>query len=444
MEAGVRIELTNPPLLISSLPDNHHKVFVNPTRDESQLNLYDHSCKLSFPHRSFVWQRFFLAAKPESELMKILGASLLLISSLIFAHAQQQPDYQRLKAEAEKFYAEASYAQAHDLYEKAAALKPPATEARWIQFRLADTLWRAQSATETADSTKNDRAREQLEDLTRDRVDGEAEHDEVWAESQQSLGDFWWARRDSHDWGSAWTHYQLALDWWAGAKEVETARARYLKIIWAIANPAYAESYYYYGYYGNLLPVDVLENVLKIATSADDKAHARYLLAMTLRNQGDNEQRQRVAEEFEAALASGKSSEWYDDALYFYGEWLSSYGVPRLLENNQWTVEQDYVKALALFRRLLREFKKGETRYYDQAQQQIDNITKPTVSVNASNIFLPDSEIQTYLSWRNVKRLDFTLYRVELPRDVSFTNKDQGSGSWVQQVSTNGQERVKS
>ena len=51
--------------------------------------------------------------------MKILGASLLVISSLIAAHAQQ-PDYQRLKAEAEKFYSEASYAQAHDLYEKAA------------------------------------------------------------------------------------------------------------------------------------------------------------------------------------------------------------------------------------------------------------------------------------------------------------------------------------
>jgi len=377
--------------------------------------------------------------------MKILVASLLVISSLIAAQAQQQPtDYQRLKAEAEKFYAEASYAQAHDLYEKAAALKPPATEARWIQFRLADTLWRAQSATETADSTKYDRAREQLEDLTRDRVDGADEHDEVWAEGQQSLGDFWWARRDSHDWGSAWPHYQLALDWWAGAKEVEIARARYLKIIWSIANPAHAESYYYYGYYGNLLPVDLLENVLKIATSAEDKAHAHYLLAMTLRNQGDYEQRQRVAEEFEAALALGKRSEWYDDTLYFYGEWLSSYGVPRLLDNNQWTTEQNYVKALELFRRLTSEFKKGETRYYDQAEQQIKNITGPTISVNASNIFLPDSEIQTYLSWRNVKHIDFTLYRVELPRDVNFTNKDQGSGSWVQQVRISSEEKVKS
>src|SRR5438045_2970024 len=110
MEAGVRIELTNPPLLISSLPDNHHKVFVNPTRDESQLNFYDHSCKLFFPRRSFVWKRFLSRIKIESETMKILCSSLLIISSFIAAQAQQQPDYQRLKAEAEKFYAEASYA----------------------------------------------------------------------------------------------------------------------------------------------------------------------------------------------------------------------------------------------------------------------------------------------------------------------------------------------
>src|SRR5205085_11546046 len=118
---------------------------------------------------------------------------------LIIAHAQQ-PDYQRLKAEAEKFYAEASYSQAHDLYEKAAQLKPLDAEARWVQFRLADTLWRAQSATETSDSTKYDRAREQSDDLTRDRVDDGGEHDQVWAEAKQSLGDFWWARRESHNW----------------------------------------------------------------------------------------------------------------------------------------------------------------------------------------------------------------------------------------------------
>ncbi|MGB9178495.1 MAG: alpha-2-macroglobulin family protein [Pyrinomonadaceae bacterium] len=376
--------------------------------------------------------------------MKILIASLLLIiTSAAIVNAQQQPGYQQLKAEAEKLYAEASYSQSHDLYEKAAALKLPTEESRWVQFRLADTLWRAQAASETADSTKYDRAREQLEDLVRDRVDAPVEHDLVWAEAQQSLGDFSWARRDSHDWGAAWPRYQQALDWWAGAREVEAARARYLKLVWAIASPAYADSSYYYSYYGNVLTLEILDNVLKIATSADDKAHAHYLLAMTLRMQGDNEQRERVPEEFEAALAGGKTTEWYDDALYFYAEWLAGSGRVRQLENGEWQSEQDYIKALELFRRLMKEYRKGETRFYDQAQQQIENITKPSVAVNVTNIFLPDSEIQAYLSWRNTKRIDFALYRVEIPRDVSFTDKNTNSGMWVQQIRTDGKEKVK-
>ena len=377
--------------------------------------------------------------------MKILIASLLLVISplLIIKAQQQQPGYKQLKNEAERLYAEASYAKAYDLYEKAADLKLPAEEARWVKFRLADTMWRAQSATETADQTKYDRAREQLEDMVRDRTDSPQEHDLVWAEAQQSLGDFFWARRDSHDWGPAWPHYQQALDWWAGAREVEAARARYLKIVWAIASPAYEDSNYYYSYSGNVLPVEILDNVLKIATSAEDKAHAHYLLAMTWRTQGGNEQRQRVPEEFEAALASGKASDWYDDALYFYAEWMANNGPLYQLENGSWMQEHDYVKGLELFRRMLREYRKGETRYYDQAAQQIEYITKPNVSINTTNIFLPDSEIQTYLSWRNVKRVDFALYRIELARDVTFADKNQNSGAWIQQISTAGREKVK-
>jgi alpha-2-macroglobulin len=378
--------------------------------------------------------------------MKILCASLLLVvSPFIFVQAQpqQQPDYRQLKAEAERLYKEASYAQSHDLYEKAAALKPPAEETRWIQFRLADTLWRAQAATQTADTTKFDRAREQLEDLVRERTDGSVEHDLVWAEAQQSLGDFWWARRDSHNWGAAWQHYQQALDWWAGAREVEAARDRYLKIIWTIERPAYAESHYYYGYYGNVLPLELLENALKIAATAADKAHAHYLLAMTLRTQGDNEQRRRVPEEFEAALVPGKGSAWYDDALYYYAEWMANNGPLRQLENGSWISQPDYVRALELFRRLLKEYRKGETSYYDQAVQQVEIITKPTVSVTTSHIYLPDSEVQVYLNWRNVKRIDFALYRVELPRDVAFADKNQSSGQWAQQIRTTGLERVR-
>jgi hypothetical protein len=174
---------------------------------------------------------------------------LILLSFLCFAGPQsQQQTYEALKAEAERLYAEASYSQARELYLKARAVKlqPPLRleDARWVEFRLADTLWRAQAATQTADTTKYETAQRQLESLIRERRRVE-DHDLVWAEAQESLGDLWWARRGVKDWGQAWPHYQQALDWWAGTKDLDLGRARYLKIVWTIAQPPEAEPYYY-------------------------------------------------------------------------------------------------------------------------------------------------------------------------------------------------------
>jgi hypothetical protein len=72
--------------------------------------------------------------------------------------ASQQADYARLKSDAEQFYASGSYARANDIYSKVNKTGLAPTEVRWIDFRLADTLWRAQAATETADTTKFEQA----------------------------------------------------------------------------------------------------------------------------------------------------------------------------------------------------------------------------------------------------------------------------------------------
>jgi alpha-2-macroglobulin len=376
--------------------------------------------------------------------MKTFVVSTLFIITLLCAFSltrtqAQQTDYGKLKTEAEKFYADASYSKANELYLQARQLNLSAQESRWVAFRIADTKWRAQAATQTADSTKYDEARRELEVLVRD-IQRVEDRDVLWAEVQESLGDFWWMRRDSKNWYSGWQYYQQGLDFWAGSADIETARGRYLQIVWKIAKPTWAEQYYYYGYYGNYVPLEVLQNALQIARSNDEKAHAHYLIAMTLRGQGgDYEQRQRVPEEFEAAIAIGKSSDWYDDAIYYYGEWMLSYGRIWQDDNNNWRQEQDFVKALELFRRITSQYQKGESRYYDQANQQISNIIKPSVSVGVSNIFLPNSEIQFYLNWRNTKRIDLAIYKVDLTRDLKFTDKNDGAGSWLQRINTSQQ-----
>jgi uncharacterized protein YfaS (alpha-2-macroglobulin family) len=279
-----------------------------------------------------------------------------------------------------------------------------------------------------------------LEVLVRD-VTRVEDRDRVWAEVQESLADFHWTRRNVNNWSQAWPLYQQALDWWSGARDVEMARDRYLQMIWRMARPPRAEPYYTYGSWGVYVPIELLDNAVRIARSEADKAHAHYLIAMTLRNQGgDPEQQARVPEEFEAALKIGKGTDWYDDALSNYADWMLSSG--RILPgpDGSWSQQPDYVKALELFRRIVQEFNKGETRYWDHAQDQIRTITEPQVGVSVQHIFLPDSEIQYYLTWRNVKGVELSLYPVELNRDVKLIPEVD----WLKSIDVAGLERIKS
>ncbi|HET6980459.1 MAG TPA: alpha-2-macroglobulin family protein [Pyrinomonadaceae bacterium] len=377
--------------------------------------------------------------------MKTIILSISIVTYLLFnAVAAQQTDYSQLRNEAETQYAEGSYFRANELYAKVEKTKLNPAERRWVEFRLADTSWRAQAATQTPDTTRFEQAQKQLEELIR-IIEKDTDRDLVWTEAHESLGDFFWTRRGSMNWSAAWPHYQQALDWWAGQRDLERARDRYLKIVFRAAQPPRADDYYVYTYYGNYIPLDILENALKISNTANDASYINFLLAMTMRYAGgDYTARSRVPDQFEDALKAGKQSDWYDDALFYYAEWMNSYGTFRLMEDGQVTQQPDYVKAVELYRRLLREFPKGTSRYFDQAQQQIKNITEPSLSVVVSNIFLPGSEIQFEMSARNARRVDFALYKIDMTRDVRFIateDEEDGEGDsapWVQRIPTAG------
>ncbi|HEX5220154.1 MAG TPA: hypothetical protein VFZ59_11355, partial [Verrucomicrobiae bacterium] len=104
--------------------------------------------------------------------------------------AQSPEDYTRLKTEAEKLYAEGSYGKAHELYARAMEMSNiSSNEVRWVVFRNYDAQWRSAAATQNADTTRLDAAREALEKMVRD-VKREEDKDRVWVEVQESLGDF--------------------------------------------------------------------------------------------------------------------------------------------------------------------------------------------------------------------------------------------------------------
>jgi tetratricopeptide (TPR) repeat protein len=351
------------------------------------------------------------------------------------------PEYSRLKDRAEAFCAEGSYARARQLYERASDLDLPAAEARWVAFRVADMTWRAQAGSRTHDNTVFEKARRQLDEVITE-IKRPEDRDRVWAEAQESLGDFWWTRRDSQNWGQGWNHYQQALDWWAGRHDIDLARRRYLDMVWSMADPEWQRHYGGYRHYN--IPLEVLENARRIARSGEDRSRAHYMLAMGLRQYGGSwQQRKRIESEFESAIDFGAKSPWYDDALYHYAQWLASNGRVILEEGGQWRQEPDFVKAVELYRRLVREFKKGRTQYWDDARNQIKQITSPQLSAGVSNIFLPGSEIRFSLSWRNLGGIDLALYRVDLTRDVDPTTDELQSRQWISHIDATGAEKVK-
>lgn len=349
-------------------------------------------------------------------------------------------EYVKLEQEAERLYEKGSFEQSLGLYRQAETMTLSPERKRWVAFRVADTDWRSHAATQTADQSRFETSREALDALVRDAQRVE-DRDRVWAEVHESLGDFWWTRRDARNWWQGWQHYEKALDWWAGAADVEVARKRYLGIVWRAVNPPDAEDWYYYGYYGNWLPVPILENVLQIATSPDDLAHAHYLLARGLEQQGNWENQARIPEELEAALAAGKGNDWYDDALFHYAEFLESHGRATATEDGGWTREQDYVAALALYERLLKEFKKGETRFFDDAKRRVAGIVEPTLGLSVSNVFLPDSEVQFHASWRNLKAIELELHAVDLATAVKLD--DESADGFLSSIELTPTTRVK-
>ena len=144
---------------------------------------------------------------------------------MLLAHPAiaKQPSYEKLKTQAEKFYSQKSYFKAHQHYRKISKKDLTPDKRQWVKFRLADTLWRSQAGSKTADPSKFEKAQHDLKVLIRD-VKRVEDRDRVWAEVHESLGDFSWMRPDLKNWGAGWNHYQQALDWWAGAKDIELAR----------------------------------------------------------------------------------------------------------------------------------------------------------------------------------------------------------------------------
>ncbi len=323
-------------------------------------------------------------------------------------------DYDTLKRQAEVAFAEGSYARAHEIYAGVKREALPLAEQRWVRFRVADTMWRAEAADPKRDDTEVTKARDELLALLRETGD---DHDRLWAEIDESLGDMAASPLGAGGLQAASQYYEAALDWWAGTGDVERARMHYLSIVRRITS---GDDDYLNGL-SQQISMDAIENAAKIATTPADRQTFRYLLAVRLGAVGEPD---RVGEELLAAIREGKVSERYDNALIAYARWLEQQGRVVIREDGQAQRKPDYIAALTAYRRILSEFTEGETRFWEEAREAVDRIIKPSVFVQVSNVFLPDSEAEFELQWRNVKSIDLTLSAIDLTSDARLNTTE--------------------
>jgi uncharacterized protein YfaS (alpha-2-macroglobulin family) len=361
------------------------------------------------------------------------------IVALVLASSLNLPPAPQQKSAAE-LYAQGSYELALQAYRAIPRESLAPAERRRVEERILECDARSAMASANPDPSRSEGALKALLEFQR-KAERPEDKDEVWAEAEEALGDVGFVNPNRRDWGNAWPHYSAALEWWSGSAELERARTRYLGIVFRLGWPE--QDHWVNNWWQGQIPLPLAENAIRIARTEDEKARAQFLFAVIARQHGgDYGEMQRALAFLQAAVAAGKRNAWHDDALFLLAEWMQSPGLPEVDENGQWRVEPDLVRALELYRSLIAQYQKGESRYVDDAQQRIAQILAEDVGLGVPCAFLPGSEVGFQLSWRNLPRVELALYAADLTRDIAFGNPDQSSGAYLSRFDTRARKPV--
>ncbi|MCK5178421.1 MAG: tetratricopeptide repeat protein, partial [Candidatus Omnitrophica bacterium] len=132
-----------------------------------------------------------------------------------------------------------------------------------------------------------------------------------------------------------------------------------------------------------------------------------YSLAMSyFQNYGQPDDRKKAIEYFQKVIKEFPTSEWADDVYYQLGRYYQ--------QNNE------FPKALKTYREFLTHFRRGESQFVDNAQRSIKDIAAPQLRVNSSYTYLPGSEVQLNMNWRNVNGAKITVYKMDLAKELRF------------------------
>lgn len=352
--------------------------------------------------------------------MKKLVLFVFLVSWLLIGPAARAYDASDL-ATADKYYAEHSYQLAATAYAPFLGQKADDKLSREVLFKWSDCVIRGKDPAHQEEAEKN------LRTLTESK-----DQDRWWTEAGVTLSELYIEKDPYGKQADIKKWLDAARDYWAGSDDLETARSRFITISFTLAD--YVTSRW--GWYTtDIKPVRLdaksviaptpqpqgneglqvlFEEVLKVAKSDQDKAHAHYGLAMAYMQNysGDQKIRDKALEHFKKVIGDYSRSEWADDAFYQTGMYYEN--------------QSNYVKAATTYKEFLDNFHAGESQWVDDAKNRLKQIIDPMMGVSVSNTFIPGSEIQFGLSWRNLKSAKLTFYKFDLSRELALTRQSDG------------------
>ena len=349
--------------------------------------------------------------------MYVILAAVIVMLSIPIGFAENPPVQHR----ADQLRAEKSYQMAIKLYRELLQDKSLSdVQKRQIHIKLADCLWRAGGNKHINEAEK----------VLKEYIETKAQ-DQWWAEANESLAELY-LQKDRWSFSNEIKLYlENTREYWAGHSDINIARARFIKASFTLGDYISQNwGWYYRGIKATALseatlPVvqqntyglDVLyKEILKVAKTNSDKAKAHYSLAMSYYHLVHNEKEQALFEEhIKEIIENYARSEWVDDAYYYLGQYYERV--------------TDFRQAITAYKDLLMRFKKGDSKWVNNAQQRIKDITLPQLGVGISYTFLPDSEIQFSMRWKNISEAHMSIYQLDLPEELQLNYSKSESDS---------------
>lgn len=328
---------------------------------------------------------------------------------------QRPPDL----STAERLYSAGRFAEAHRVYSLLQARNLNPSEKAWIEFRLADTGWRAEVARHPPDEKALDAARESLE-MQSKAIVSSGDGGRVSAEISESLGRLWLERpRRGESWDypqRARPHLAAARKWWMENPKEPDRDARFLALFWLSQKQMESS-----------LPVEQMREALSLARSDEERAHLHLLIA-TATSSGGRPSVDTTVREYEAGLAVGPTK-WKEQLLSELASFLHYCGKPETGVNGDVRCHPDNDRALALYGELKAELVRRKTSPY-WAEQEIAKIAGPIVIPWIRGAFLPGQPVAFSLRARNVDHCDLALYALRPGEDLPRTGIES-NGFWT-------------